>query len=525
RQAAFASSFEPNDEEAGAPSPVDCKLSSWNEWGPCDPCTNQRFRSRSVLQFGQFGGRQCLDPLGDTQTCKTGRVCPLEQETDCGSDFQCETGHCIKKRLVCNTDNDCGDYSDEDNCDPDQTRPPCRGRELDVSELGRTAGRGINILGMQPKETPFQNEFFNGLCDRVRDGNTGIYYLKPWNTAVLNYDTKADKRFATETYNSHMMMVTELFKEKLEYFKAEFTLKLRPTEDTSSQSLGLNASLGFESSKSSTLNSFFKSSNDKNRPLFSSLFLSGWLQNQVFIRVKGKIQLGTFQMRNRDVRLTDNFLDDLKFLPSDYDKGEYFKFLENYGTHYALSGILGGKFDLLYVLDSQKITETVKKCLGYNTDISLTVDNLDSQLGVKGGECNISSSGVIDDVISLIEGGKTNVAVKLKEMLSRDAKAVNVEDYVNWAGSLADAPVVIQQRPSPIYTLVPVKMKDAYIKKQNLERAIEDYLTEYSVCKCQPCQNVGTVMLVDGECICGCSSYFKGIAYYNIKKPFSFTEK
>uniref|UniRef100_A0A8D0GQS6 Complement component C9 n=1 Tax=Sphenodon punctatus TaxID=8508 RepID=A0A8D0GQS6_SPHPU len=496
----LAPSPHPAQAPSGAPSPVDCKLSSWNEWGPCDPCTNQRFRSRSVLQFGQFGGRQCLDPLGDTQTCKTGRVCPLEQETDCGSDFQCETGHCIKKRLVCNTDNDCGDYSDEDNCDPDQTRPPCRGRELDVSELGRTAGRGINILGMQPKETPFQNEFFNGLCDRVRDGNTGIYYLKPWNTAVLNYDTKADKRFATETYNSHMMMVTELFKEKLEYFKAEFTLKLRPTEDTSSQSLGLN----------------------KNRPLFSSLFLSGWLQNQVFIRVKGKIQLGTFQMRNRDVRLTDNFLDDLKFLPSDYDKGEYFKFLENYGTHYALSGILGGKFDLLYVLDSQKMQ--MEGTVYLKPDYARTgiaCASLDTQPPVSlfPSAGNISSSGVIDDVISLIEGGKTNVAVKLKEMLSRDAKAVNVEDYVNWAGSLADAPVVIQQRPSPIYTLVPVKMKDAYIKKQNLERAIEDYLTEYSVCKCQPCQNVGTVMLVDGECICGCSSYFKGIACQNHQLP------
>ncbi|XP_034630611.1 complement component C9 [Trachemys scripta elegans] len=495
--------------EPNAQSPIDCKLSRWSEWGPCDPCSNLRFRSRSVEKFGQFRGKRCLESLGDTQSCKTSIACPEEQEIDCGADFRCDSGRCIKKRLVCNVDNDCGDFSDESDCERDP-KSPCRDSDIEVSEIGRTAGQGINILGMQPMASPFENEYFNGVCERVRDGNTRTYYRKPWNVAVLNYDTKADKRFTTEFFHDRVTMIKEIFHEKQEHFSVSMSIKQTPTEN--SQGTSLNASLGYQYSRNESLNYILRYSKER---------------KQTFMHVKGKIQLGRFQMRSRDVRLTDAFLEDLKFLPTEYDKGEYFRFLEMYGTHYAVSGTVGGKYELLYVLDNYAMSlkevtvEDVKECLGYHLDVSLVNKELDFKGHVKGGKCesiNVKSNythdddAVIDDIISLVEGGKIDFSVKIKEMLLRNAKVVDVEDYIQWATSLIDAPVVIQQKPSPIHTLVPVKMKDAHIKKQNLERAIEDYITEYSVCKCEPCKNGGTLLLVDGECMCLCSSYFKGDA-------------
>lgn len=65
--------------------------------------------------------------------------------------------------------------------------------------------------------------------------------------------------------------------------------------------------------------------------------------------------------------------------------------------------------------------------------------------------------------------------------------------------------------------LVPLDLPGANEKISNMKRAINEYIAEYSVCKCKPCHNGGTLTLLDGKCICLCSNLFEGEACQNFK--------
>ncbi|XP_036385804.1 complement component C9 [Megalops cyprinoides] len=499
------------------PAAIDCKMSPWTEWSNCDPCSKIMFRSRSVEVFGQFKGLACTQPLGDRKPCRTDQACEEELPPQCSStEFECESGTCIKKRLVCNGDNDCGDFSDED-CEQDPRRP-CGNQDLQLSELGRTAGYGINVLGSEPRSNAFNNDFFNGLCTRVRDPSTLEYHRVPWNVATLNYATISEESFSKEIYEDTSSLLKEILEERKSSLSLGLSFKFKPTELSLSPNSTANANIDLQYGHSDSIKKITEYSSTKNRS---------------FMRVKGKVQLSTFRMRSRDQMTTETFLDDVKYLPVEYAKGEYFRFMEDYGTHYAASGKEGGEYELVYVLNkdtlkTKKLTErNIQDCLTLDMSIDFqgTPSLEKAKAHVKPGFCDdvkTSEDGqgdgkaLIDKVVTAVKGGTIQTATRFRTQIQRDG-VLDVETYVQWAKSLEVAPVLINNQPEAIHSLIPLKMPHAEAKRENLQRAIEDYIAEYSVCKCQPCHNGGTITLIDGLCHCLCPPEFEGLACQTIK--------
>ncbi|KAL7989073.1 hypothetical protein Chor_007992 [Crotalus horridus] len=310
-----------------APEPIDCLLTTWSAWGPCSPCSKERYRSRSIVKFGQFGGKPCTAALSDREPCETKSLCP-DERGHCGNqEFECENGWCVTQKMIVVI---------------------FLMKMVVMKPNAHPVGivtLSVNMLGMKPAQKALYNEFYNGICDRVRDGNTATYY--------------------------------------------------------------------------------------------------------------------------------------------------------------------------------QVTTKEVNECLGFNLDIGANIMFIEANTKVKREKCKNEKlengstddkSGIIQDVVSLIQGGTTATLTKLNELLSSNVKAVDVEQYVEWAATLPQAPTVISQELSPISELIPLNIPDSRLKKENLNRAAEDYVAEYSVCKCRPCLHGGTAMLIEGKCECACTPFYKGEA-------------
>ncbi|XP_057675235.1 complement component C9 isoform X1 [Corythoichthys intestinalis] len=496
------------------PPAVDCVWSRWSEWGECEPCTLTRRRSRSIMVFGQFGGESCQGSIGERESCVNKTACQQPPRPACSdTEFQCESGSCIKKRLTCNGDYDCEDGSDED-CEPG--RRPCMSNVLENNEQGRTAGYGINILGSDPRMNPFNNDYFNGRCDRVRNPYSGKYDRLPWNVGVLNYETRAEETVSQEIYEDTHSLLKEILREMSGKVDAGLSFKFSPSEESMSGK-PVSANLGYEYEKKTMIKHVSEYAN---------------IRNKSFMRVKGRIQMSTYRLRSRELQVADEFLAHARSLPLQYDKGIYFAFLEDYGTHYTRNGKSGGEYELIYVLNQdaikaknlteRKVQECVK--LGISVDFNLEVVN-DAKAHFKDDKCNdvstnvkdeIAGKAVVDKVMTSVKGGTLESAVTMRAKLNKDG-LMDIGTYQAWARTIADAPALLSSESQPIYTLVPLDMADANVRITNMKRATADYVAEYSVCKCKPCHNGGTVTLLDGKCVCLCPHLFEGMACQNFK--------
>lgn len=95
------------------------------------------------------------------------------------------------------------------------------------------------------------------------------------------------------------------------------------------------------------------------------------------MRVKGRLQLSTYRMKSSQLKVAEEFLEHVKTLPLQYEKGIYFAFLEDYGTHYTKNGKSGGEYELIYVLNQDTIKSKrtcTKACVSIPKDSSESRD-------------------------------------------------------------------------------------------------------------------------------------------------------
>uniref|UniRef100_A0A672KD76 Complement component C9 n=1 Tax=Sinocyclocheilus grahami TaxID=75366 RepID=A0A672KD76_SINGR len=503
--------------EINDPGSIDCKMSAWSQWTSCDPCTNRTHRSRGIEVFGQFKGSRCINPIGERKPCKPSTKCQMDPPPVCkSSQWWCSSGICINKNLRCNGDNDCGepDTSDEDECEI--IRTPCGKTAVFESDIAIQAGYGINILGSGPRMNPFNNRFYNGQCNRIREPSTLEYNRLPWNVGVLNYETKVEESSSKEMYEDIHSLIKEISRETSTSFEIGLNFKFTPTEPSSSGSGEADSAggVGFDTTRSTT-------------NIIKQLSEITSTKRKTFMRVKGRVQLATYRMRQRGMEVSSTFLDDVDALPLTYEKGQYFAFLEDYGTHFTKNGKSGGEYELVYIMNEdvlklKKVTEsTVKECL----ELGLKGNFQFTQAVTGGGHikpknCNTltekptddrSTKGVIDKVLIAVRGGSPASAVAMKSQLTKDG-ILDYNQYVEWAKTVSALPALIHSDPEPIYNAIPLDFPDAQPRRENLRRALDDYVAEYSVCKCQPCQNGGSVIQVDGECKCMCLPGTEGVA-------------
>lgn len=498
--------------ELADPPAENCAWSRWTAWSACDPCTNSRRRSRSVEVFGQFGGQSCDSSIGDREYCTTLDVCTKPPAPECSdSEFQCESGTCIKKRLLCNGDYDCEDGSDED-CD-EPSHKPCGSKSLDSSEQGRTAGYGINILGADPRRNPFNNDYYGGKCDRVMNPNTKTTDRVPYNVGVLHYETLAEETASKEIYEDTHSLLSEMLTEMSLKVEVGLSFKFSKTEK-SMINTSISGNFGYE--KKEMIREITEFTNTVNKS---------------FMRVKGKLQMSTYRMRSRGLKVAEEFLEHVQSLPLEYEKGIYFAFLEDYGTHYTKNGKSGGEYELIYVLNQDTIKRRnltdrqVQECfrIGINADVAGKAlvggghGKLDKCTNVTNKPTDSSEGkALVDRVMTSVKGGTLSAAAVMRAKLNKEG-LMDITTYQTWAQSIIDGPALIKSEPEPIYMLIPVEMPGASNRTSNLREAIADYVAEYNVCKCKPCHNGGTLALVDGKCICMCSHLYDGLGCQNYK--------
>ncbi|KAM6918337.1 complement component C8 alpha chain [Xenentodon cancila] len=490
--------------------PINCKQGGWSSWTTCDSCTDKTFRFRYLEKPSQFGGTDCIDPIWARLACPAATT-PCLVPDYCGESFTCkETGRCISQSLRCNGEADCDDFSDEDECEHFNQRDDKCSTLLPIPGAERGT-QGFIVLTGDFMDQVLDPKYFGGKCEYVYNGEWRKF---SYDTFCENLHYNEDEKNYRKPYNYHAYrFVAEATSQgSHEYFEdMQSLLKARKTMSSSSGGVTLGVQY-VEVGKSVSKESEFLS----NLTQYNS-------QDLGFIRLWSKVQTAHFKMRTNQLMLHEDFYVALMELPEQYDFGMYSHFLNTFGTHYITEGTMGGVLEYVYVLNKAAMATSnieVKKaesCLGSSLGISYPASkSLTVGVQVKDKECdgqtNIfesegSSSGVVENIVTLVKGGVTETGAGVLVIRNPDT-------YRKWGESLKYNPVLIEYETMPIYELVRLSTAadHAGARVTNLRRAVDEYLQQFDPCRCAPCRHNGMPVLSGTSCRCMCKSGYQGMA-------------